>query len=154
MPGNLQASRRSPRLRGSNLEAVLTNIPPANLVYAQAGGAKYGDGYEGPIIVTAVTPTWNEHPEGSAGPHRYRLSEYLKSSAVIVHGTRITRHELIKYVANKLGGAHFDASRRPDKDEDQKFAVLDQNLGTVNLPAADRLGGDGRGVYLELLSIG
>ena len=40
------------------------------------------------------------------------LSRFLDYPIITVSGTPITGRELIKYVANKLGGAHFDPQNR------------------------------------------
>jgi len=39
------------------------------------------------------------------------LKRYLNRPACIISGVLITRDELVQFVANKLGGAHFDDGR-------------------------------------------
>jgi hypothetical protein len=39
------------------------------------------------------------------------LKRYLNQPACVISGVLITRDELVQFVANKLGGAHFDDGR-------------------------------------------
>jgi hypothetical protein len=74
------------------------------------------------------------------------LTEWLESAAALIINECMTRKDIIHYVANKLGGAHYDRRR---EREDKRLAVLDKRLPTfthidgpeVTLP------------YIELLSI-
>jgi hypothetical protein len=61
-------------------------------------------------------------------------------------GKRFSRAQVVKYVANKLGGAHFD-TRRGHRKEDPDFILLDKVTPTVHLL-------DKPAIYFELLSIG
>jgi len=73
------------------------------------------------------------------------LREFANSPAVIVRGTPIPRRTTIKYVANKLGGAHFDP-RRENNDEGAMYELLDKasTIALLGKPA----------IYFELLSAG
>ena len=44
---------------------------------------------------------------------------------MIIRKLDISRVELIKYVANKLGGTHIDFTRKSNKLLEQKFSYLD-----------------------------
>jgi hypothetical protein len=75
------------------------------------------------------------------------LDEYLASTCVVVNGSPITRPHVVKFVANRLGGAHFDPRReKPRKREadESLFALIDRAMQVARLPV----------VYYELLSIG
>ena len=63
------------------------------------------------------------------------LTEFLESPCLILNGTAFNRREVLTYVANKLGGNHFD------KRGDQRFALLDHGQSVIDA------------VYHELLSI-
>jgi hypothetical protein len=87
----------------------------------------------------------------------FSVSEYKDSCAVYVGGQKISRKQLVQYVANKKGGAHLDNSRKKDE---QAYSALDAALKT-SLVFGARHGADGKldlpgknAVYLELLSIG
>lgn len=43
----------------------------------------------------------------------YAISDLLSSPAALISGTTINRREIIKYVANRLGGAHGGGQRNP-----------------------------------------
>jgi hypothetical protein len=81
-----------------------------------------------------------------------KLGTFLKQTSLVVNGVLINREEVIKYVANKLGGAHYDTSRESAKDPnqsslEQKYKLLDEVRN--GLAVADR-----NAIYYELLSIG
>ena len=74
------------------------------------------------------------------------LTAYLRSPAVLFSQDAVTRQDVILYVANKLGGAHFDPKRQGEIG--RRLAVLDSNLATYHptgRPAATF-------AYAELLS--
>ena len=51
------------------------------------------------------------------------LKRYLNQPACVISGVLITRHELVQFVANKLGGAHFDDARhKPNERAIQAMA--------------------------------
>jgi hypothetical protein len=53
------------------------------------------------------------------------LTAFLRSPAALVAGIEVSREDVIKYVANKVGGAHFDDKRAP---RDESFSLLDRTL--------------------------
>lgn len=52
------------------------------------------------------------------------LKRYLNQPACVISGVLITRHEIVQFVANKLGGAHFDTAR--DKPNDRSIQAMTQ----------------------------
>jgi hypothetical protein len=52
------------------------------------------------------------------------LKRYLNQPACVISGVLITREELVQFVANKLGGAHFDDGR--DKPNERVIQVMTQ----------------------------
>ena len=81
-----------------------------------------------------------------------KLGTFLKQTSLVVNGVLINREEVIKYVANKLGGAHYDSSRESAKGPgdlslELKYKLLDEVRG--GMLVADR-----NAIYYELLSIG
>lgn len=76
----------------------------------------------------------------------YDLPDFLASPAVILDGRRFSRRTIIKYVANRLGGAHMKkagGSRR--QGGSPEFDLLDQYGDTAH---------DLRMPFIELLAIG
>jgi hypothetical protein len=89
--------------------------------------------------------------------YNFSLSEYKDSCAVHMEGRKITRKQLVQYIANKKGGAHLDPQRKKDEEA---YSALDKAIadpvifggqpaqnGQPELPGKNA-------VYLELLSIG
>ncbi len=102
--------------------------------YAYAGGKwSSGNGYLGlQLIVVPSKYTQDESvmqritDEFAAitNEKQFTISRYLGSASAIVAGRPISRRDIIEYVANKLGGAHFDSRRR---DREIKYQLLDEN---------------------------
>lgn len=55
--------------------------------------------------------------------HDFPLHEYEASGEIFYKGVLIQRHHVIKYVANKLGGAHLDFARAKDQEA---FILMDE----------------------------
>ena len=75
----------------------------------------------------AVTEWWSERPTTPPPDvpfpiKDYRLSEFLSTPTLIVVGHSLSRRQLIKYVANKLGGVHYDTSRNRSEDRELEVA--------------------------------
>jgi hypothetical protein len=79
--------------------------------------------------------------------HAFSLSEYKQSCAVYAGGQKVSRHQLVLYVANKKGGAHLDHRRKKD---DQAYSALDAAIESGRWFGPSKK----NTVYLELLSIG
>lgn len=141
-----------PIIRAPSLQAQLRRIPLRQVAYAQAGGATY----QGLTVMTPIEMQGYLPPEkareifGSPGdlPERdLALGKFMKSPCVVANGIEISRHTLVKYVANKLGGTHLDPRRDLAKEEERKFHLLDAVRAqyiTAGKPA----------VYFEVLSLG
>jgi len=145
MPGKLQVSAVD--LRNVIGDRVLTSID-----FAHAGGGSYG-GFRIAGLHKTSSPapeTWGSemHRKPPGFPVRkFALTEFVESPCLIVAGTEITRGELVKYVANKLGGAHTDLRRDESKEFDRKCQLLDTHRITTRIVEKNS-------VYYELLSIG
>jgi len=75
------------------------------------GGSRFRTRQFGPVLMTdppAPMPATFRRKQ-------HKLHEYLQSVCMIARGQLITRRTLIKYMANKLGGAHFDRRRTPSE---------------------------------------
>jgi hypothetical protein len=84
----------------------------------------------------------------------FSLSDYMQSCALFVQGQKISRRQLVQYVANKKGGAHLDNSRKKDE---QAYRALDAAIESGFWFGAGQTQPSHPGknaVYLELLSIG
>ena len=140
-----------------SMKEDLLNDP--SIIFYQAGGAKY-KGMEVQFLSQgnrALSPeeikkSYEEQKELIGKNHPIKLTKFMKQVSFMINGIKINREEVIKYIANKRGGAHYDGSRNDKKpgskgDLERKFILLDSiHSGTV---MADK-----NAVYYELLSIG
>jgi hypothetical protein len=150
---------REMRVMAPAIGRVVTDGELRECTFFQAGGAKY----KGMIVQSmsmiprAETPaemkeSYERQKEIIGKSYPVKMGVFLKQTSFVVKGVLINREEVIKYVANKLGGAHYDSSRAPSKVEgevslDQKYALLDEVR--TGMSTADK-----NAVYYELLSIG
>ena len=134
-------------------------LEDASIVFYQSGGAKF-KGMEIQFVKRnnrAMSPeeikTNYEKQKNLIGQnYPVKLTKFMKQISFLINGVKINREEVIKYIANKRGGAHYDGSRKTDKvgskgDLEKKFKLLDDiHRSTI---VADK-----NSVYYELLSIG
>jgi hypothetical protein len=76
-----------------------------------------------------------------------KLSVYLASPAALIKRVAISRQDVIQFVANKLGGVHYDPTR--NRKHDDRLALLD----AVGVKLETETVKNFSGVYAELLSI-
>lgn len=85
--------------------------------------------------------------------YKFRLKEFIAATSIYVEHTRISRQDLIQYVANKLGGVHLDFSRKNKLAK--KHQILDRNIDRLKIQVEGYPPLIGKNtVYFELLSIG
>lgn len=131
----------------------------SSVVFYQSGGAKY-KGIEVMFVKEkniAMSPAeikaeYEKQKNIIGQNYPLKLSKFMKQISFLVKGIKINREEVIKYIANKRGGAHFDSSRKTDKagskgDLENKFKMLDEIHKGITVA-------DKNAVYYELLSIG
>lgn len=139
---------KEPLIEASTLQPLLEGAPLDKIEFAAAGGAKYkGAELRGAIALNyAMTPeeVKKEHARGVPSA-TFGLRAFIEAPAVVVRGRLVPRRVVIKYVANKLGGAHHDV-KRGKSDEELLFARLDRAKQFVLL--------DKPAIYFELLSAG
>jgi hypothetical protein len=140
--------QREPLIAASTLESVLTIVPLKNLRFASAGGAKYrGAELRGAMHADFAMSDEliKQHFAAGVPTALQGLRSFIEAPCIVVKGWTASRRQVIKYVANKLGGAHHD-QKRGKTDEELLFARLDQmkNVRLLDKPA----------IYFELLSAG
>jgi len=130
-----------PRVRAIDLRAAVPG-DWASVILAAAGGATVG------VITIALIEmrsTPMPDPPAVTFPTRdYKLAEFLDHPCLIIAGQAISRREIINYVANKLGGVHFDPRRAAS---DRAFMLLDKHRRELYVQDVDML-------HYELLAIG
>lgn len=110
-------------------------------VWASEGGARTRGGAWWGTSLT-VAPSTSARPSPMAVP----VARYTDGIVAVVMGMSVKRGHVIKYVANKLGGSHYD-DRRATKGDEAVYANLDEVAGFAVLNGFPL-------VYWELLSIG
>jgi len=141
---------RQPILHTPSLEVKLRNFTLRKITYAQAGGGKHHEMETTTVIEYGdyLSPEQAVKAFGSDAPERdFSLRRFIEGTCIVVKGTPISRHTLVKYVANKLGGVHLDPTRDLSKEEEFKFSLLDE-------VRAERITADKPAIYFEYLSIG
>ncbi len=137
----------------TNLDFFLEGHLLGEIKFATAGGALYqGMQVWGAFHIEGRSLSEEEikadYNRTKNGPFtaNFDTEKFKQSSCVVIEGQKVSRVSVIKYVANKLGGTHFDTSRKGRKD-DQIFALLDKAYGNVQIAGKNY-------IYYELLSIG
>jgi hypothetical protein len=134
-----------PEILAFTLSRRLTLTPLNEVRFASAGGATYkalaiAQAFE---IDRALSPAEVQKVFALGLPEiRQSLTDFTNATCIIVEGTEISRRDLIKYVANKLGGAHYDEQR------DRDYQRLLDHVGQTRVIAGKNA------VYFELLSAG
>jgi hypothetical protein len=138
-----------PKVVATDLESALAPIPRRYISYAYAGGAGT-DGAKHDGLILLVVPKAEAESEGYAaaaerignlmgplGEREYALSDYVRSASAVAGNSSIGRLEIIRYVANKLGGVHWDNSRSTWTDPlGSRYLFLDeQHMYVGNLAA-------------------
>lgn len=147
------------RILAPEICRLITEAELKQKKYYQAGGAKYkGTQVQSTSMVDrALSPeeisAYYERTKNVIGKsYPVNLSVFLKQTSFVVDGVLINREEVIKYVANKLGGAHYDSSRTNSTQKsgpslEDKYALLDKTRREIKVA-------DKNAIYYELLSIG
>lgn len=134
---------KQPHVIAPRLESLLAKLPNDKLRFALAGGGNFGGVYAAFPCLMEGNDYSHPDMEGEI-EHLFSLREFVEGGSLYLEGRTIKRRELIKYVANKLGGAHWDPSRRRG---DEAFTILDRNDGVFRMFGKNA-------IYYELLSIG
>jgi hypothetical protein len=104
---------REPQIKASSLASILNQFPKEKIHFAAAGGAHYkGAELRGALVLNYAVNTaeiGENHTDGLP-QETFGLRRFVEAPCAIVKGNLISRRVLIKFVANKLGGAHFDTS--------------------------------------------
>jgi len=141
---------KEPSIVASTLEPLARRLSTQKVRFASAGGASYGGVELRGALMVGYAMSEEEfkslHADG-VPEKEYGLRAFIESTCIIVDGLEVPRRVLIKYIANKLGGAHFNKRRRDDSGEERVYKRLDIAAEQVVLAGKNA-------VYFELLSIG
>lgn len=120
------------RLRVLTLMPILSTYDKDKILTAWTGGARYRDTtYALGVVLSTEQPNTSSSITPTTCQQELTLDEYRKNTCMVVQVkntglVEINRLELINYVANKLGGAHIDFTRKSNKPLEQKFIALDE----------------------------
>jgi hypothetical protein len=130
---------KQPIIPAPRLESCLQNH--ASIVIGVAGGGEY-EGIKAALALMREAGVESPPANEEEVAHPFKLTKFITSCSLVVNGKRIKREEIIKYVANKLGGTHYDQRRL-----EPAFSALDNAASAINFLGKNA-------VYFELLSIG
>ena len=112
-----------PTISAVDLQAVVADVDPRFIEYAYAGGAKT-DGAHHKGYALLKVPKADREAEGDdvlierlrrcvrpGETREFSLQEFIASPAVISGDAAMSRLGVVRYVANKLGGVHWDSKR-------------------------------------------
>jgi hypothetical protein len=140
---------REPTITCSTLAPVMRRYPLKAIQVAAAGGAQYSIGEMRGFVALNYSASQDEIGDAfkdGLPSENIGLRSFVESPAMIVFGEIVARRVLIKYVANKLGGAHHDPKRGKNHEE-SLFVLLDGVRNSYRLLDKPIL-------YFELLSVG
>lgn len=146
----LQRYRKAIGLRGEPHMSYYPVFAGPSTVFAQSAGATKGGAqvmgltiHNEALSAEQIRLSFEKQRTIMNGGVTAPMSKWLSSPCMLVRGTRVTRSDVIRYMANKLGGVHLDHRRNEQKD--RAYLALDaaKTLGSLGL--------DSR--YVEFLSI-
>jgi hypothetical protein len=138
---------KEPQIGCATLRQALKSLPLGRIDLASAGGTRFGGAeltgfmqLQGAMSAEEARARYEQGiPREVVG-----LRTFVESPCIVVRGEPVVRRVLIKYVANKLGGAHHDG-KRGTAHEEQLYALLDGvQFELLQKPIA----------YFELLGLG
>lgn len=130
-----------------------------SIVFYQSGGANYKgmQVHFAKKLHRAKSPeeikeSYEKQRDMIGQSYPVKLTKFMKQVSFVINGVKINREEVVKYIANKRGGAHYDDTRNTktagSKGElEKKFLLLDEIHDSIILA-------DKNSIYYELLSIG
>ncbi|MCH7639719.1 MAG: hypothetical protein IH855_09690 [Bacteroidetes bacterium] len=139
-----------PRVEAVDLDALLGDVPRRYVHYAYAGGAHtQGAQHAGHVLLVvprdevtdgdyaAVTKAVSEKLRPGVR-REFTLREFCTSPSVVSGSAAVSRVDVVRYVANKLGGVHWDNRRQAwTSHQGSRHRLLDeQHIVVRGLPGA------------------
>ena len=147
------------RIKVPSICRLMTEQELAQMNYYQAGGATYkGMKIQSAFLIRRALSAeerkaWTEMQMSVLGKsYSVKLGVFLKQPSFGIDGVPINREEVVKYVANKLGGAHYDPIRSTNQSD--KNATLHAKYLLLDRVRDGIVAADKNAIYYELLSIG
>lgn len=139
---------KEPQIKTFTLDHALEDQPVEKIWLAAAGGARREFGSVQGVVLSGGASTPDEMKKRAARGPSMRLmglTEFRDARCLVINGRAIPRRLVVTYVANKLGGAHFDPQRAGKADEmlfrrldavTKQHQIMDQNPVYSELLAA------------------
>lgn len=116
------------RIPPTPTDFVRTATPLRDVVFANGGectvwGTRvHGFEFSGPHVGYSHTQT--------SDPRGMKIKDFLDDPVVVINGVKITRWQVVRYVANKMGARHYDRLRgeHNDRSIDQARAAFYYDL--------------------------
>ena len=124
-------------------EDITDSLNLSEVAFYMPGGAKLA----GVGVMQSLLVRKGVHKDGVGGSPKkvkYSLPKYLSSTCLVYEGVDFTRMEVIKFIANKSGGTHYEI-------EERKLARM-RSLGQASKYMT--VLGKRNPLYYELLSMG
>ena len=130
---------KQPSVDYFDLDSFLKQVRQENVAFALSSGAELRGTQTGPLLVTEVDPSITPDdvakqmlPFGEPKTTTAALSTFLDAPCAYAFGERITRADVVKYIANVKGGVHLSGSQMRREAElvrrvsaaDNRFVVL------------------------------
>lgn len=133
---------KQPSLNAIDLLSLVDEIPESQIIVSLAMGAHYRDAYWAGICLTSNNMKIKIHDskfnsQSYPGEKTFYLSDYLSSSSGISNSKHITRKDVIKYIANVMGGVHINPKQR--KEEQKLIARVEKFHKKIQLQQSDAL---------------
>jgi hypothetical protein len=130
---------------GNNIQECFQGLDLRELTFASVGGALSQGVQASQMIMVNRAMSDAEikarYDAGHVEPHEMPIRKFLSGHCMVVDHTLIKRDDVIRFVANKLGGSHYDQRRASPIEAAMEKALNYEVAGRGSL-------------YYELLTVG
>jgi hypothetical protein len=115
---------KQPYVSSVDLDKSLSLQTTEKVVFALACGAELRGLRTGPLVITEAHPSTTHNmvaqqylKHGAPAQHEFSLSSFLSAPRAYAFGERLSRADVVKYLANVRGGVHLSASQTRRESE-------------------------------------
>lgn len=147
-----QLGRKGPlELEAIDLKRMIEGLDRQAIAWAAAGGATHNGLMVSSVLYYRRAMTDEQMKaryEAGEAKRMMPVARYLDSTCIIFEGASVSRRNVVQFIANRLGGVHFDPTRdRSGAVVEAQFKALDEVMKRASLAEKNA-------VYFELLGIG
>ena len=139
---------KEPLITASTLDLILRTVELPKIRMASCGGASYkGTEIRGATEIAEVLPVEVMEQLRQRGLPEVQLGlrAFSEATCLVLNGRAISRRDLIKFVANRLGGVH--SSSKVERKNEDTYRLLDSARNTYTIAEKPA-------VFFELLAAG